>query len=109
MSHLKFLVHFFVPISHVFVNLSSLTNVAFPFPTYLLNLNSFVPSGLSAHGVECVGGVACKRGATDHGEGNYFRKRPKETSSDKGRDGTGHARICLSIRLLEPLDVADVI
>ena len=87
MSHLKFLVHFFVPISHVFVNLSSLTNVAFLYPAYLLNLNSFVVSGLSAYGVECVGGVACKRGTTDRGEGSYFSKRPKETFQGT-RDGT---------------------
>jgi len=90
MSHLKFLVHFFATISDVFVNLSSLTCVVFLSPAYLLNLNSFVLSGLSAHGVECVGGVACKRGTADCGEGSYFNNRPKETFSNKRR---GHARI----------------
>jgi len=100
MSYLKFLVHFFVAISDLFVNLSSLICVAFLSPTYLLNLNSFVLSGLSAHGVECVGGVACKRGTTDRGEGSYFNNRPKETLSKKGWD----TRVsCLSIRLLDQM------
>lgn len=91
LSHLKFLVHFFVTISDLFVNLSSLTYVASPFPTYLLNLNSFVLSGLSARGVECVGGVACKRGTTDRADGSYFNNR-SEGNFQATRDGT-HARI----------------
>jgi len=82
MSHLIILVHFFVSISRVFLDLSSLTCVAFLFLAYLLNLNSFVPSGLSAHGVECVGGVACKRGKTERAAGRHFNSRPKETISN---------------------------
>ena len=73
---------------------------------YLLNLLSFVLSGLSAHGVECIGGVPCKRGKTDRREGSHVSNRPKEISSTKGRD----TRVfCLSIRLLVSRDVADVI
>ena len=76
------------------------------FPAYLLNLFLFVLSGLSAHGVECVGGVACERGTTDRCEGSYSSNQSKETLSTKGR--VTHV-FCQSIRLLVSLDVADVI
>jgi hypothetical protein len=93
-----------VPFSHVrqplFFNERLL-----PSPAYLLNLFSFVLSGLSARGVvECVWGVACQQGTSD--PPCWRQLFPKATLSTTGRDTLV---FCLSILLPEFLDVADVI